>query len=78
MALAEMLVSPPPIPKGPPCTVGLLLSRLPESERVSLEQMLADKWWRGTDISRAIVARGYARILGGTISRHRRGECLCP
>jgi len=78
MATTEMLVPPPPLRKGPPCTVGLLLERLPESERVSLQQMLDDPMWRGTDIARSVVTPGYARIRGTTYSRHRRGECQCP
>lgn len=75
---AVMLVPPPPIPKGPPCTVGLLMARLPEGEREALAEMLADPGWTGVDIAADIVLRGYARIKGGTVSRHRRGACECP
>jgi hypothetical protein len=73
-----MLVPPPPIPKGPPCTVGLLMERLPEAERDALAEMLADPVWTGVDIAAEIVVRGYTRIQGGTVSRHRRGACGCP
>ena len=78
MATTEMLVRPAPIRKGPPCTVGVLMSKLPEDERAGLQQMLDDCGWLGTDISREVAVLGYARIAGQTFNRHRRGACQCP
>jgi hypothetical protein len=62
--------------KGPPCSVGLLLSLLDPDEAEALEG-----WLRGpmesVEIAERVMSEGYADIAGTTFARHRRGICLC-
>lgn len=63
--------------KGPPCTVGVLLQALPETEADALADMLADSAWQGTQIARLVTRETGVTVQGGIISRHRRGDCAC-
>lgn len=63
-------------PKGPPCSVGLLLNLMPQDEADTLEDWLRSPM-EATEIAERVLQEGYADIAGGTYARHRRGACLC-
>lgn len=79
MSLASAVKAGPPSKrKGPSCSVGVLLSTLPESEARGLMAMLApDSGWTGADMAAALRAELGIDFLGTTLSRHRRGDCRC-
>ena len=78
MSLAERVNAPPPPRRqGLPCSVGTLLSALPDAERAALQAMLdnaglfpASRLWVELDEEGLTVGKQ-------TINRHRRGECRC-
>ena len=64
------------ITKGPPCTFVSVLASLTPDDRDGLKEALGNPEIRNTAIRRALVGRGF-QISEYTVSRHRKGECLC-
>ena len=67
--------------KGPGCSVGIALDRLPDAEGVALDTMLRSDpkvlgGWKSSAISKALKGSKF-EIKGCTIARHRREECSC-
>lgn len=78
MSLAAQLTQgPPPLRKGPGCTVGTLLRSLPPDEGAALAVMLDDQNWTAEAVGRLITAEVGVKVQGGTVARHRRGACGC-
>jgi hypothetical protein len=76
MALAAKFTQAKAARKGPPCTVGLLLSFMTGDDRAALEAALADESIESRTIWRVLVEEGH-EISDTPIARHRRGMCLC-
>ena len=57
------------------CTLGKILSKLPEDENKALSDAV-DSEMLARDIERALRTNGY-RISGGTIRDHRKKKCAC-
>ena len=64
------------IPKGPKCSVCLLIASLPESDAAAFQTALDDPTFQLTSIMRAMEAEKLPRIGQQTLRRHRRHECL--
>lgn len=64
-------------PKGPVCSVKRLLERLDPADRKDLVAAMAREDIESTKIARVLQAERGERIAGGTIRRHRKGECSC-
>ena len=62
--------------RGPRCTVGLTLDRLPDEDQAKLTAALDSPHIQGANIFRWLKARGI-HIEQKTIQRHRRKECRC-
>jgi hypothetical protein len=62
--------------KGPPCGLVAVYNSLQPADQADLTGALNDTEIRTTAIRRALAARGF-QVSDHTISRHRRGECLC-
>lgn len=62
--------------RGPACGVRAVLATLEPGYRSEVEEAIADLTIEGNTISR-ILAEDEVRLAGGTISRHRRGDCSC-
>ena len=75
MNLAASLAKHAPTLKGPRCTVCQLLSDLDDANAAVLHAALADANYTHNGIARALRAEGY-QVGAGTISRHRKGECV--
>ena len=76
MSLAERLRSVSKEPKGPPCTIRLLLDGMTKEDAQALTDVLADPTVQSRAIWRALVAEGY-EISDSPVTRHRKGICLC-
>ena len=76
MALAAKFTQAKTARKGPPCTVGLLLSFMTGDDRAALEAALGDESIESRTIWRVLVEEGH-EISDTPIARHRRGMCLC-
>lgn len=63
--------------KGPSCSVGVLVSRIPDPDQVTLADWFADPDKRSTDIAGALSAEFDVSISYYTVQRHRRGDCRC-
>jgi hypothetical protein len=61
--------------KGPRCTVGQLLKTLDEEDAAALRECIASDM-QLENIARAIRETG-VQMSAMTVSRHRRGLCLC-
>lgn len=61
---------------GAVCTVSIVLSSMEPGYRAEVEEALADPTIQGTAISR-VLAQDSFKVSGLTISRHRRGDCVC-
>ena len=61
---------------GTVCGVKKVLDSMPEADAKAVLEALADPLIKATAIYKALKARGY-QITDGTISRHRRKECVC-
>lgn len=78
MSLAAVKAAgPTPARKGSPCTVGVLLLALPETEAEALTGLLDDPLWQSEQIAKTLQAEVGSTIAGTTIARHRRGGCKC-
>jgi hypothetical protein len=80
MGLVDRAKQGPPSTKNHECTIAILLRELPKDEARALSVMLADPLWSSAAIGRG-VSEEYpkrGRLSGGTVSRHRVGECCCP
>ena len=64
------------VKKGPPCTMSLVLAELDGDDRVALQNALDDEAIAHTTIYRVLTSNGF-RVSLHTVTRHRRGECLC-
>lgn len=62
--------------QGSQCDMGLLLARLPQSDKSEIEEALADDTVEGTALARALKNRGID-VAAHTVNRHRRGDCSC-
>ena len=62
--------------KGPPCSMGALLTRLDELDRVHLVEAMADKTITGAIIADVLARHGW-RVGHQTVTRHRAGRCAC-
>lgn len=75
-SLAEALAAQDDTPRGPQCTVAILLDDLAPEDATALTDALASTL-PASAISRAVTATGH-RLSQATIGRHRRGDCRCP
>ena len=76
MALADRITqTAPERVHGLPCSVGDLLTRLPEAEADALRHMLANGWSMN-QIYEALTAEGHD-VGRQTINRHRSRSCRC-
>ena len=76
MSLAQRSKQPPPVKNGMPCSIGHILTALPDSEREALSGMLEDPAWAHEALWAALDAEGH-RVGRQTVGRHRRGQCSC-
>lgn len=72
---AQLRASQPPV-KGPPCTMGVILSELDKDDRSALVEALIDRTVEHTTIYRVLTGNGF-KVSINTVQRHRRGECRC-
>lgn len=72
-ALADPNYRPP---KGPACTIQLLLDTLDADTAEHLRGALANPHAASTAIVKALQDAGH-RVSANTMQRHRRGECRC-
>lgn len=63
--------------KGPRCSVAVLLDSMTAEDRAELVDVLEQERFAGSDICRALRARGID-IASDVVSRHRRKDCKCP
>lgn len=61
--------------KGPPCSLGALLTEMDAEDVAALQAALASQRPH-TWIARALGSIGH-KVLPDTVKRHRRGECQC-
>ena len=73
MALADHFTTKSPVRSV--CSVGRLLTTMPDDDIAALRQMLAS-CMSATQIYAALVAEGYT-VGRGTIGNHRRSDCSC-
>jgi hypothetical protein len=79
MSLAAALEATQPKRKGPPCSIGVLLSPngpLSDEDRATLAAYLADGTFEHSRIVDALTAEGH-KVGENAVSRHRRRRCLC-
>jgi hypothetical protein len=76
MPLADKFTQAKTARKGPPCTVGLLLSFMSKDDHAALVAALADPSIESRTIWRVLVEEGH-EISDTPIGRHRKGMCLC-
>lgn len=76
MALAAKFTQAKTARKGPPCSMGLLLSFMTEVDRAALQAALADPSIESRTIWRVLVEEGH-EISDTPIGRHRNGVCQC-
>ena len=76
MSLAQALAAQSQRPRGPACTVALILAKLDDDDRATLLNALGDVSVRHSDLARALTAEGHP-IKESTISRHRLNGCSC-
>lgn len=62
--------------KGPVCGVVAILAALDATDRKVVQAALEDPAKSHAGIARALTRNGHS-VKGGTISRHRKGECSC-
>lgn len=62
-------------PKGPRCTIGILLNELDDIDRKALTKAL-ESHMTGESIGQALRDEGHP-VSGPTIQRHRRKQCSC-
>lgn len=60
---------------GPKCSIGLILSKLDDSDVRVLREALVSEM-RGTQIAAALKEVGHP-VSSSTVQRHRRGLCSC-
>lgn len=63
--------------KGPSCSVGVLMSRMDESDRSTLTAWFDDEDKFSSDITDALNAEFDVSLSSYTVQRHRRGDCKC-
>lgn len=63
--------------RGGNCTLGLVLPKLGDRDRVALEEAMTDPSVQSSVIARALDRAGYS-VRAYTVARHRRRECRCP
>lgn len=75
-SLGALAGKPPHIDKGPPCSVGLLLTTL-DPEEGDLIGAAIERGWHLSDVAKQLREAGY-EINAETLSRHyRRRICKC-
>lgn len=77
MTLAEKAANPPQREATSRCAVGVLLSNLPDTERVALQSMLDGDLWTHKAIFNVLEEENL-RVGIRSIERHRQGVCKCP
>ena len=65
-------------PRGPKCSVRMLLETLNKDDKAVMETALANAAISHAQLARAVTDAGLGKIGQGTISRHRAGDCGCP
>jgi hypothetical protein len=63
-------------PKGPACTIRLILASLLDEDRRHLTAALDNPHAPSTMIARALEQMGHP-VKATNVQRHRRGECRC-
>ena len=81
MSLADRLEGLDPPRSGRPCSVGSVLARLPEGDRVALVAALSvpkddPRRLSNRQISEALKSEGFD-IHTKTVETHRKGACRC-
>lgn len=74
MTLADALTAHKTGPKGPTCSMCVLVRDLPKADRDALVAALNDSSFTHAAISRALNAEGF-KVAAMTVGRHRKGEC---
>lgn len=67
-------------PKGPRCTVGIMLETIGAEGRASVERALGNIRLTSSGLRRALESRVGLEDLPSaqSLTRHRRGSCNCP
>lgn len=77
MSLTDRVAEgPAPVIHGSPCSVGIVLKRIPPAEAKALAEMLGDGSWTAGQIYDALLEEGHG-VGRQTIARHRAGKCRC-
>lgn len=76
MALTDKFTRAKTARKGPPCTVGALLSFMTDEDRDAVNQAFNNPMVTSRTIWRVLVEEGH-EISDTPIARHRKGMCLC-
>ena len=63
--------------RGPRCSVTVVLESMNDEDAADLRAALGDPTITGSVIARILRNRGH-RITEQSVTRHRRGACLCP
>lgn len=61
---------------GSVCAVAAVRAALTPVDATDLDAVVANPLVQGAAVARALTNRGH-KISGGSIQRHRRGECTC-
>lgn len=75
-SLFDSIVAENAVKKGPVCSVQGVLANLSPEDAAGLIAAFANPDIKNTAIRRALADRGM-KLTDHTVSRHRRGECLC-
>ena len=62
--------------RGTICSVYRVREALSKADQADLDTALADNGIAGSQIARALSARGH-KVKGDTVQRHRKGDCAC-
>lgn len=73
--LGEVLAAHKDLPKGPPCTMTVLIAQMDADDREALAAALRSNQTSAL-IARAMTDAGF-EVQSSTVRRHRRGECAC-
>jgi hypothetical protein len=76
VALGDKFTQAKTTRKGPPCSVGVLLSSMTKDDREALIAALADPSIESRTIWRVLIDEGH-EISDTPIGRHRNGVCQC-
>lgn len=74
MTMADALAAFKTTPRGPKCSLCVLLTKLDKADKTAVEAALADDTFTHAAIGRALKAEGH-HITANTVQRHRTRGC---